>query len=146
VARGLDALPPDLDLVIVHDAARPLVTPAVVERVVAAARRHGAAAAVLPVRDTLHRVGSTEGIGPVLSPGVGREGLARAQTPQAARAHLLRAAFAAARAGGGGATDEVGLLLALGVAVVPVAGTLTNIKITEREDLDLALRILPEDA
>lgn len=146
VRNGLDALPADLDLIFVHDAARPLVTRAVVERVAGAARREGAAAAVLPVRETLHRYGDTDEVGPLLSPGVAREGLAQAQTPQAARADILRAAFAAAEADRFTGTDEVSLLLRRGVAVSAVAGTLTNIKITQAEDLELARRIVAPDA
>jgi 2-C-methyl-D-erythritol 4-phosphate cytidylyltransferase len=142
VALGLAALPADVGIVFVHDAARPLVTPGVIERVLAGAREGGAAAAVLPVRDTLHRMETAGSRSPTLAPGVDRGDLARAQTPQAARADLLRRAFEAAAADGFAGTDEVSLLLRAGIPVTAVAGTLTNIKITEPDDLELARLIV----
>jgi 2-C-methyl-D-erythritol 4-phosphate cytidylyltransferase len=142
VARAVAALPDDVDVIFVHDAARPLVTSGVIERVRDAARTDGAAACVVPVRDTLHRMTSEPGSSSALGPGVDRAGLARAQTPQAARATLLRRALARAEADGFEATDEVSLLLHDGTPVTAVAGTPTNIKITDRGDLALARLII----
>ncbi len=138
VALGMDALPAGVETIYVHDGARPLVSRAVIERVRDAVDSDGAAAAVLPVRDTLHRLEAGTSSWPTLGPGVDRSDLARAQTPQAARAPLLRRAFEAAAAAGFEGTDEVSLLAHAGIRVVAVPGTLINIKITEPEDLELA--------
>lgn len=139
VERGLSALPADLDVVLVHDAARPLLTPALILRVADAARQDGAAVAGLPVSDSLHALSAD---GRRLERPVPRTGLFAAQTPQAARAAWLRAAFAAARASGLAATDEVALLSAAGYPVRAVEGEAQNLKLTRREDLALAEALL----
>ncbi len=132
VMRGIDALPDDVDMVLVHDAARPLVTSALVRAVLDAALSDGAAAAVLPVADTLHRVEDADGTAR-LAPGVDRAALVRAQTPQAARRALL---FDALQQSEG--TDEVSALLAAGVSVTAVTGESTNLKVTTEDDLRIA--------
>jgi 2-C-methyl-D-erythritol 4-phosphate cytidylyltransferase len=137
VRCGVRALDPAVDTVLVHDAARPLVTRSLVEAVLLAARARGAAAAVLEVTDTLHRVDDASR----LHPGVPREGLAAAQTPQGARRTLLLAALDAA-AGGRPHGDEASALLAFGVEVVGVPGEPTNLKVTTPADLELAERLL----
>jgi 2-C-methyl-D-erythritol 4-phosphate cytidylyltransferase/2-C-methyl-D-erythritol 2,4-cyclodiphosphate synthase len=137
VRRGLSALPPDVETVVVHDAARPLVSTRLVRSVLEAARRDGAAAAVLPVVDTLHLLK-----GDVIGATVDRSGLVAAQTPQAARAALLREALDLALANGRETTDEISLLTAAGFPVTPVPGERWNLKITVPEDLELARRHL----
>jgi 2-C-methyl-D-erythritol 4-phosphate cytidylyltransferase/2-C-methyl-D-erythritol 2,4-cyclodiphosphate synthase len=136
VAAGVAAS--DASLVLVHDGARPLVTPGLVDRVALAASEHGAAIPVLPVSETLKRVtGSTVG------GTVERQGLAAAQTPQGARRELLLAAFAAHDpAGSETFTDEAALLEADDVAVVAVRGEASNLKVTEPDDLDRTEAIL----
>jgi 2-C-methyl-D-erythritol 4-phosphate cytidylyltransferase len=130
---GLRALPADVDLVAVHDAARPLVRSADVSRVVAAARASGAALLAVPVADTVKRV--RDGI--VLETPE-RSECWLAQTPQVFRAELLREALAKADAAGVVATDDAQLVERLGVPVRVVAGHVSNRKITTAEDLAFA--------
>lgn len=134
VARGLAALPPEVALVAVHDAARALLTPACAARVIAAAREHGAAIAATPLADTLKRV---EGGRITGTPS--REGLWQAQTPQVFRRDWLEAAHAAASAT---ATDDAALVEALGHPVRVAEGDPLNFKVTTPADLALAERWL----
>lgn len=132
VAAGLDALP-SVEWVVVHDAARPLLTPALVRRVLHAARPSGAATAAIAARDTVK----------VASAGVVRQTLDRdtiwlTQTPQAFRAALLREAHDRARRDGVRATDDAALVEAMGVAVRIVEGEVLNLKVTTPEDLAIA--------
>jgi 2-C-methyl-D-erythritol 4-phosphate cytidylyltransferase len=131
VARGVAALPDAVEVVLVHDAARPLVTEALVRAVVDAVRRDGAAAPALPLTSTVHRADARGRLVEALE----REGLRAVQTPQGARAGLLRRALALARERGTAATDEVGLLIAAGTAVAAVPGDPDNVKVTAPEDL-----------
>jgi len=134
---GLAALPAGVELVAVHDAARPLVGADAVRRVIAAARETGAAILALPVRDTIKRVRD----GRIVETPPRAECWA-AQTPQVFRVEILREALARADAAGRLATDDAELVEALGVAVRIVAGEPGNLKITGPEDLWLAERIL----
>lgn len=138
VARGVAALPASVGVVLVHDAVRPFVTQAVIGGVVEAARRHGAAAAAVPVADTLRLGGS----GPLFGETVPRDGLWAMQTPQAARRDWL--ARAAANAAGFVATDEVGLLQRAGRPVWIVEGDARNVKLTRPADWRLAQALWPE--
>ncbi|MGH7743122.1 MAG: 2-C-methyl-D-erythritol 4-phosphate cytidylyltransferase [Candidatus Eiseniibacteriota bacterium] len=134
VARGLAALPPECDLVVVHDAARALLSAALLARVVGDARVHGAAIAAMPLEDTLKRA-TLE----VIDDTVPRAGLWRAQTPQAFRRDLLEAAHAAAAESRAPvATDDSVLVEALGTRVRLTHGEAINFKITTPEDLRLA--------
>ncbi|MEW6221351.1 MAG: 2-C-methyl-D-erythritol 4-phosphate cytidylyltransferase [Thermodesulfobacteriota bacterium] len=137
VAAGLAALDPAVELVAVHDGARPLVTPELIGACLAAASQHGAAIAAVPVKDTLKAVA-----GERIQATVDRSGLWQAQTPQAARRPLLEAAFARAAATGFAATDEAALLEHLGVPVAVVPGSETNLKVTRPEDLLVAEALL----
>jgi 2-C-methyl-D-erythritol 4-phosphate cytidylyltransferase len=139
VAAGVAALPPEIELVAVHDAARPLVEPALFDRCLDAARRTGAAVAAVPVADTLKRVVDGRVVGTV-----SRDGLWAAQTPQAFRRALLVAALERGRRAGGTATDEAGLCEGLGIEVAIVAGDPTNLKITHAADLALAEAVLAQ--
>jgi 2-C-methyl-D-erythritol 4-phosphate cytidylyltransferase len=131
VRAGLAAVPEDAAVIVVHDAARPLATPALFAAVVDAVRA-GADAAVpgVPVVDTVKRVVD----GRVVAT-VDRSDLVAVQTPQAFRAAALRAAHA----GGGDATDDAALVERAGGRVVVVPGTPSNVKVTTPADL-LALR------
>jgi 2-C-methyl-D-erythritol 4-phosphate cytidylyltransferase len=130
VARGVEVLPEGVDVVLVHDAARPLASAGLVRRVLDAARRDGAAAPVVPLADSLHEVDADGRLVRALD----RERLRAVQTPQGARAALLLRALAHARETGLRATDEVGLLLAAGVPVTAVEGEPENVKITLPSD------------
>jgi len=139
MAAGLAALPSDVALVAVHDAARPLVRPEAVDRVVRAALRDGAAILAAPVRDTIKRVRD----GRVVETPPRRECFA-AQTPQVFRVELLREALAKAVAAGRVGTDDAEIVEALGVRVTVVEGDADNLKLTHAEDLALAERILAQ--
>jgi 2-C-methyl-D-erythritol 4-phosphate cytidylyltransferase len=130
VRCGLASVPSDAAIVVVHDGARPLASPALFSAVVDAVRR-GADAAIpgLPVADTLKRV---EG-GTVVAT-VDRADLVAVQTPQAFRADVLRRAHAS----GTDATDDAALVEQAGGRVVVVAGEDHNIKLTTAADLDHA--------
>jgi 2-C-methyl-D-erythritol 2,4-cyclodiphosphate synthase len=123
--------------VLVHDGARPLVTPRLVDAVAAAAAEHGAAIPVVPASDSLKRAadGWIAGV-------VEREGVARAQTPQGARRAILLAALDAHVDGTETFGDEAELLARLGAPVAAVPGETTNLKVTVPDDLDLARAIV----
>jgi len=128
----------DADLVVVHDAARPLVSPALVDAVVEATARHGAAVPCIALHETLKRVDGdiARGVVAKVRETVDRTDLAVAQTPQGARRDLLLRAFAEHDpAGPETFTDEASLLEASGVPVVAIPGEATNLKVTYPEDL-----------
>jgi 2-C-methyl-D-erythritol 4-phosphate cytidylyltransferase len=128
----------DLDVILVHDGVRPLVNPALVRKVVAAARRHGGAILGIPCQDTLKRVNSKG----IVVDTVDRQELWQVQTPQAFQAALLWRAYQEAMERGFYATDEAALVEALGETVVVVPGTCLNLKITTPDDLKIAEAIL----
>ena len=134
VRAGLEALAADPpDLVLIHDAARPCVTPALVARVVEALSHHDGAAPALPVTDALWRGAATvEGT-------QARDGLWRAQTPQGFRFGPILAAH---RTHPGGAADDVEVARAAGLTVAIVPGEEDNLKVTHPGDLERAARIL----
>lgn len=130
VRRGLAAVPHDAEVVVIHDAARPLASGALFRATVEAVRG-GAAGAVcaVPVADTLKRVS-----GAAVAETVDRSELWAVQTPQAFRGDALRAAHAT----NGDATDDAALLEAAGDQVVVVAGDPRNVKLTRPDDLAVA--------
>lgn len=130
VSNGLDDLPSDLGVIVVHDAARPLVPDAVVSRVIAEARAGRSAIAALPVVDTLKEVDAE---GRIVRT-VPRERLWRAQTPQGFPRGVLQRAHGEARARGLKATDDAALCEALGIPVVVVRGSERAMKVTEEPD------------
>lgn len=134
VAAGLAALPPGTDYVAVHDGARPLITPAGIQRCLAAARETGAATCAHPVVDTLKRADAE---GRSLPEKVSREHLWGMETPQIFRLSLLREAYEAVRTRGLCVTDEVSAVEALGHPTQLVPGDI-NLKITLPGDLELA--------
>ncbi len=139
VKCGLDSLPVEVDIVLVHDGARPLVTEDIILRCALAAEKFGAAIAAVPVKDTLKK-GDTE---KKIVETVDRETLWQAQTPQAARVSLLLAAYKAAA--NRDVTDEASLLELAGTPVQLVEGSETNIKITRPDDLIIAEKIMQKD-
>lgn len=147
VSAGFAALPDDVEVVAVHDGARPLTPRRIIQEVFEMARRFGAAAAVRPMTDTLHRIGASTLEGHItLEKGIDRTGLVAAQTPQAAQYDLLERALAKRKARDAGATDEVTLLLRAGVEIVAVEGDRRNLKITTRDDLAVAEALLAQGA
>jgi 2-C-methyl-D-erythritol 4-phosphate cytidylyltransferase len=141
VRAGLAALPPGVHLVAVHDAARPLVRPADVARVVREAERAGAAILAAPIADTVKRARD----GRVVETPPRAECFA-AQTPQVFRADWLREALAKAEADGFRTTDDAALVERLGVEVRIVPGPASNLKITTVADLALADALLRLEA
>lgn len=137
VAAGLEALGPEVDLVVVHDGVRPFVTEAMIADVVEAARAVGAAVAAIPVAETVKRVADG-----VVVETVSRDGLYRVQTPQAFRREVLAEALERARAEGVVGTDEAALVERFGRPVRVVAGSAVNLKVTSPEDWSLAESIL----
>jgi 2-C-methyl-D-erythritol 4-phosphate cytidylyltransferase/2-C-methyl-D-erythritol 2,4-cyclodiphosphate synthase len=136
VAAGVAAA--DAEVVLVHDGARPLVSPGLVDRVALATHKHGAAIPVRAIAETVKRLE-----GGLVAGTVSREGLAVAQTPQGVRRDLLLAALAAHPATGADEyTDEAALLEAAGVPVMTVEGDADNLKVTEPADLARAQAIL----
>jgi 2-C-methyl-D-erythritol 4-phosphate cytidylyltransferase/2-C-methyl-D-erythritol 2,4-cyclodiphosphate synthase len=133
VASGIAALGEGLpgDVVLVHDGARPLVSPELVARVAAAAAEHGAAIPVVPVVETLKRVVDGQ-----VAATVDRTLLAAAQTPQGVRRDVLARAWAEQPPAGAATwTDEAALLEACRIPVHAVPGESTNLKVTLPDDL-----------
>ena len=138
VQNALQALECDPDdIVLVHDAVRPLIDPATIERTIDAIARHGAAIVGLPAIDTIKQVERTSD-GAIITATIPRERVVQAQTPQGARAGLLRQAFSEAEADEFAGTDEASLLERAGIQVTVVAGSSRNLKITQASDLELA--------
>jgi 2-C-methyl-D-erythritol 4-phosphate cytidylyltransferase len=134
VRAGLACVPETADVVVVHDAARPLASRTLFASVIDAIRT-GADAAVpaLPVVDTLKRVRDRDVVETV-----SREGLVAVQTPQAFRAEVLRAAHAR----DGIDTDDAALVEAGGGKVVVVEGERRNLKLTRADDLEMAQTLM----
>ena len=136
VAIGFDAVAPDSDIVIIHDAARPFCTRDLVERTLNAASESGAAIAALVAQDTVKEADALSNhafVGSTLP----RERIFLAQTPQAFRRSILEDAVALGRSGSSG-TDESALAEQAGHRVRLVAGEAHNMKITTEDDLALA--------
>jgi 2-C-methyl-D-erythritol 4-phosphate cytidylyltransferase len=142
VANGLEDLPSECEIVVIHDAARPLVTSETIGRVIDEARQGNGAVAALPVVDTLKRVDTH---GKVIET-VDRFGLWRAQTPQAFPRKIIERAHREAREADRMATDDAALCEQIGLPVVVVRGSERAQKITEENDFALveALSIFRE--
>lgn len=139
VANGLEDLPEEVEYVLVHDAARPLVTDGMIDRVVSAARGGCGAIAALPVVDTLKEV-DDDG---VILRTVERGRMWRAQTPQAFPREMIERAHAAARHEGVSATDDAALCERLGLPVRVVRGSERAMKVTEELDFARAEALYP---
>lgn len=139
VAAGIAAAP-DAAWYLVHDGARPLVTPALIARVLAGARLAGGAVPAVPVVDTIKRVVLEDGTERVEET-VDRTALRAVQTPQAFRGDLLRRAHSEVRED---ATDDAAMLERLGLPVAVVDGERTNLKLTTPADLMVARALLSE--
>jgi 2-C-methyl-D-erythritol 4-phosphate cytidylyltransferase len=134
VRAGLESLDASADYVAVHDAARPLVMPEQIERVLAVARERGAAALAELVTDTLKRADENR----LVTGGVSRDGLYAMQTPQIFARALLERAYAGVATNNLSVTDEVSAVEHLGAKVVLVPNDEWNVKITYPRDLFLA--------
>jgi 2-C-methyl-D-erythritol 4-phosphate cytidylyltransferase len=139
VRCAMAALPSNVDVVLVHDAARPFVPPAVVEAVIAAVRTgHDAVVPVLAVADTIKRVAADGRVVETLS----RSQLYATQTPQGFRPDVLAAAHAAGNVAGAEVTDDAMLVERLGRQVWTVPGAEEAFKITRPDDLRRAEAVL----
>jgi len=130
VREGLAAVPPGVKVVLVHDAARPLVSTGVIQRVLEGAVKSGAVVPVIPVKDTLK----------VLSGGrvvktLDRSKIGAVQTPQGFRMGLLRKAFKKVGRKASRLTDDASVMEAAGMKVKAVEGDLLNFKVTTPDDL-----------
>lgn len=134
VANGIEDLPSECEIVVIHDAARPLVSSETIGRVIEEARKGNGAVAAIPVADTLKRVDSS---GKIIET-VDRFGLWRAQTPQAFPRKVIERAHRDAREADRVATDDAALCEQIGLPVVVVRGSERAVKITEENDFALA--------
>jgi 2-C-methyl-D-erythritol 4-phosphate cytidylyltransferase len=132
-AHGLDAVEDREGIVLVHDGVRPFISDDVITRTIASVRESGSALAATQVTDTIKRVENGS-----VAETVPRESLWAAQTPQAFTIDLLRRAMELAVSDDFEGTDEAQLVERTGHQVSIVPGELTNIKITNREDLERA--------
>lgn len=133
VAQGLAQVGPDVDAVLIHDAARPFLSEALVDRVLDALADHPSVAAVLPVVDTIRESS------PLGTTVLDRSRLWTMQTPQAARTDLLRRALSESQ---GDYTDDVAALEAIGIETHFVQGERRNFKITTEEDYWMATTLI----
>src|SRR5271157_446533 len=138
VSNALSALPAeDDDIVLVHDAVRPLIDTATIDRTIDAVQEFGAAIVGLPAVDTIKQVERTAH-GALITSTIPREFVVLAQTPQGFRYGLLQNAFAEATADGFIGTDEASVVERAGLPVAVVPGSAVNLKITQPGDLELA--------
>jgi 2-C-methyl-D-erythritol 4-phosphate cytidylyltransferase len=138
VAHALAALQAaEDDVVLVHDAVRPLIDAATIERTIDAVAEYGAAIVGMPAVDTIKQVERTAH-GALITSTIPREFIVQAQTPQGFRFGLLQKAFAEATADGFVGTDEASVVERAGLPVAVVAGSQVNLKITQPGDLELA--------
>ena len=133
VRNALNAMPDDVDTIIIHDAARPLITTELIDRVLEPVSDGLSATIALQSTDTLHEVTGSREISTTLD----RSRVWRAQTPQAFPRSVLEAAFRAT-SDASKATDEAGLVAAAGWRVVVVPGETWNIKVTTPDDVAIA--------
>jgi 2-C-methyl-D-erythritol 4-phosphate cytidylyltransferase len=125
------------DIILVHDAVRPLIDAATIERTIDAVIEHGAAIVGLPAIDTVKQVERTAH-GALVTSTIPREFVVLAQTPQGFRSGLLHRSFAEATADGFVGTDEASVVERAGHPIAVVPGSQVNLKITQPGDLALA--------
>jgi 2-C-methyl-D-erythritol 4-phosphate cytidylyltransferase len=134
VRRGLSRLDEDCAVVVIHDGARPLVRPDLIDQCIEAAWKEGAVVVGLPARDTIKMVSEDGRVCQTLP----RDHFWQIQTPQAFRVELIRAAYEAAAKENADATDDATLVERIGERVVVLEGDPLNIKVTVPEDLWIA--------
>jgi 2-C-methyl-D-erythritol 4-phosphate cytidylyltransferase len=137
VENALNAITAADDIVLVHDAVRPFVTREIIQAVIEAAKKYGAAIAGLPAVDTVKQVERTSD-GALIKATIPRAGIVMAQTPQGFRYSVIKKAFDEASADGFLGTDEASLVERSGHEVAVVMGSPRNIKITAPADMELA--------
>jgi len=140
VKKGLDTLPGDTEIIVIHDGVRPFVTKEMIEESIQFAARCGAVVTAMPVKDTIKMAHPD---GTVLQT-LERESLWQVQTPQTFQAPIIKEAYLKATEDGFIGTDDASLVERLGIKVHILQGSYTNIKITTPEDLMLANLFLKE--
>lgn len=138
VGQGLERLDEDCEIVVVHDGARPLVSPRLIDRCVEQASREGAVVVGTPARDTIKVVSADRRVRETPP----RDSLWEVQTPQVFRKEIIVRAYREAAREGVEATDDAMLVERLGINVSLLEGETTNLKITVPEDIPLAEAIL----
>ncbi len=133
VLNGVMCAKGKFDLIAIHDAARPFVSPEIIEKTYVAASKYNAAAPAVPVKDTIKKAS-----GGIVERTVPRETLSAIQTPQIFDADLITSALSKAHHEGASITDDCSAVEALGMRVVLTPGDYFNIKITTPEDLIFA--------
>ena len=139
---GLEACPGDAALVCIHDAARPLVTPEEIFKVIGDAREHGAAVLGVPVKATVKESDDGE----FVLRTVDRSRLWEVHTPQVIKPALLREGFDKVAKEGLEVTDDVSIIEQLGLPVKLTLGEYTNLKVTTPDDMVVATQILDQRA
>ncbi|MGQ9636933.1 MAG: 2-C-methyl-D-erythritol 4-phosphate cytidylyltransferase [Thermodesulfobacteriota bacterium] len=134
VKNGIDALPKDTEIVVIHDGVRPFVTPEIIEASIERALRSGAVIVAVPVKDTIKRATSDGTILETLD----RSSLWHAQTPQTFKASILREVYNKGISEEFIAPDDASIVERLGIKVHLLLGSYSNIKITTQEDLAFA--------
>ncbi len=138
VAKGLEAVPEDVALVAIHDAARPCVSQKMIDDVFAEAAKSGAAILAAPLRGTIKKVGDAG----IVDATVPREGLWEAQTPQVFKKDLIEKAYGTRDESEEPITDDAQLVERSGQPVAVVESDFTNLKVTAKPDQSLANAII----
>lgn len=140
IRNGLRLVPKDCDIVLVHDGARPLITPEIIKSSIEECKKYDAVAVGVPVKDTIKQVSRDRSpTCPTIEQTLNRNILWQAQTPQVFKYSLLTEAYKQAK---GNATDDSKLIEDLGIPVRMVMGSYENIKVTTPEDIIIAEAIL----
>ena len=134
VSRLLEQVPADMQLVLIHDGARPLITPELIEQAIAETRVWKATVLAVPVKDTIKSANNALQIEKTIS----REQLWAIQTPQTFERSIIQTAHQKASQEGFTGTDDAALVERMGLPVKIVMGSYDNIKITTAEDLIVA--------
>lgn len=134
IDNALREIPDEAEVILVHDAARPLIRPQMVTKIIAEAREYKAVGLAVPVKDTIKKVDAKN----FVTETPARQSLWIMQTPQAFDAKILREAYRKAHMDGFLGTDDASLVERLGLRVKLLEGSYSNIKITTPEDIVLA--------
>lgn len=140
VLAGLHACAPDIDFAAIHDGARPLISGALIEQTLQAAFADGAAAPVIPVKDSVKQIQE----GKIIAD-VPRDSIAAVQTPQVFRRTQIADAVHEAIAAGAVLTDDCAAIERIGISVTAVAGEYRNLKITTPEDIIIAEQFITQE-
>lgn len=137
VKKGIFSLTPQEKIVLIHDAARPFVSSKLIERIIYETRKHGAAIPVMEVTSTVKKIK-----GGFVEKTIDRQNLFLAQTPQGFKVEVLKKAFNKKKKKYFNITDDAFLLEILGKKIKVIPGEASNIKITTKDDLELARRLI----